>query len=78
VPRRVRERPHGARDAGSSWAKIVDVTVFLIDMERDFPIFNRLWAEYFPDPANRPTRTTIEVGRLPTPIAVELKVIAAD
>ena len=61
-------------DAGSSWDKIVDVTVFLTDMKKDFPTFNRLYAQYFAD--NQPTRTTIEVGSLPTPIAVELKVIA--
>jgi len=61
-------------DAGSSWDRIVDVTVFLTDMERDFPTFNRLYAEHFA--TNQPTRTTLEVGSLPTPIAVELKVIA--
>lgn len=61
-------------DAGSDWEKIVDVTVFLTDMRRDFATFNRLYGEHFT--GNRPTRTTIEVGSLPTPIAVELKVIA--
>ena len=61
-------------DAGSSWDRIVDVTVFLTDMKRDFPTFNRIYAEYFAD--NQPSRTTVEVGALPTPIAVELKVIA--
>jgi 2-aminomuconate deaminase len=61
-------------DAGATWDDIVDVTVFLTDMRMDFPIFNRLYAEAFA--GNRPTRTTIEVGALPTPIAVELKVIA--
>jgi len=61
-------------DAGSSWDRIVDVTVFLTDMKRDFATFNRLYAEAFAD--NQPTRTTVEVGALPTPIAVELKVIA--
>jgi 2-aminomuconate deaminase len=61
-------------DAGSSWEKIVDVTVFLTDMKSDFPAFNRLYAEYFS--GNQPTRTTLEVNALPTPIAVELKVIA--
>lgn len=61
-------------DAGSAWERIVDVTVFLTDMERDFDTFNRLYAEHFT--GNRPTRTTIEVGALPTPIAIELKVIA--
>jgi len=61
-------------DAGSSWDRIVDVTVFLTDMKQDFPTFNRIYAEYFTD--NQPSRTTVEVGALPTPIAVELKVIA--
>ena len=61
-------------DAGSKWNRIVDVTVFLTDMRRDFVTFNRIYGEYFRD--NRPTRTTVEVNRLPTPIAIELKVIA--
>ncbi len=61
-------------DAGSGWDRIVDVTVFLTDMKRDFDRFNRLYAEHFR--VNQPTRTTVEVGSLPTPIAVELKVIA--
>jgi 2-aminomuconate deaminase len=61
-------------DAGSSWERIVDVTVFLTDMKRDFASFNRVYGEHFRD--NRPSRTTVEVRRLPTPIAVELKVIA--
>jgi 2-aminomuconate deaminase len=62
-------------DSGARWEDIVDVTVFLTDMKKDFPVFNRLYAERFR--TNQPTRTTIEVGALPTPIAVELKVIAA-
>ena len=61
-------------DAGSSWDRIVDVTVFLTDMQHDFPTFNRLYAEHFA--SNQPARTTIEVNCLPTPIAIELKVIA--
>jgi len=61
-------------DAGSSWDKIVDVTVFLTNMKEDFPKYNKLWAEYFKD--NPPCRTTIEINCLPTPIAIELKVIA--
>ncbi len=61
-------------DAGSSWANIVDVTVFLTDMKNDFPAYNRIYAEYFAD--NQPCRTTVEINRLPTPIAIELKVIA--
>jgi len=62
-------------DSGASWEHIIDVTVFLTDMKRDFPIFNRIYADYFA--TNQPTRTTVEVNRLPTPIAVELKVIAS-
>ncbi len=61
-------------DAGSSWNNIVDVTVFLTNMKDDFPIYNKLWAEYFAE--NPPCRTTIEINCLPTPIAIELKVIA--
>jgi len=61
-------------DAGSSWEKIVDVTVFLTNMKDDFAAYNRIYAEYFAD--NQPCRTTVEVGALPTPIAIELKVIA--
>ena len=62
-------------DAEASWDSIVDVTVFLTNMEKDFAAFNALYVEAFSE--NSPTRTTIEVGALPTPIAVELKVIAA-
>ena len=61
-------------DAGSSWENIVDVTVFLTNMKKDFPTFNRIYGEYFKE--NQPCRTTIEVTALPTPIAIELKVIA--
>ena len=65
-------------DSGASWNDIVDVTVFLTNMKKDFPIFNKLYAEYFAgDGKPNPTRTTIEVTALPTPIAIELKVIAA-
>ncbi|MFH1110621.1 MAG: RidA family protein [Planctomycetota bacterium] len=62
-------------DAGARWEDIVDVTVFLTNMKADFPVFNKLHAEYFA--TNQPTRTTVEVAALPTPIAIELKVIAA-
>jgi 2-aminomuconate deaminase len=65
-------------DAGANWNDIVDVTVFLTNMKKDFPTYNKLYAEYFSgDGKPNPTRTTIEVGALPTPIAIELKVIAA-
>ena len=60
-------------DAGSSWDRIVDVTVFLTNMN-DFAAYNKVYAEHFPE--NRPARTTVEVARLPTDIAIELKVIA--
>lgn len=60
--------------AGAKWEDLTDVTVFLTDMKRDFKAYNALWAQYFPhDP---PCRTTVEVGALPTPIAIELKCIA--
>jgi 2-aminomuconate deaminase len=61
-------------ESGSSWEKIVDVTVFLTNMKDDFPTYNKLWAEYFKN--DPPCRTTIEINCLPTPIAIELKVIA--
>lgn len=60
--------------SGSSWNNIVDVTVFLTNMKDDFATYNKLWAEYFAE--NPPCRTTIEINCLPTPIAIELKVIA--
>ena len=61
-------------ESGSSWNNIVDVTVFLTNMRRDFKAYNKLYSDYFSGPF--PTRTTIEVGCLPTPIAIELKVVA--
>jgi 2-aminomuconate deaminase len=61
--------------AGSSLDRVLDATVFLIDMDRDFATFNRVWAEYFGQVGA--TRTTLAINALPTPIAVELKVIAA-
>ncbi len=61
-------------ESGSDWSRLVDVTVFLTDMKRDFEIYNRVYAEYFRD--NRPCRTTVEINALPTPIAIELKCIA--
>ena len=61
-------------DAGSSWDQVVDVTVFLTNMKDDFARYNEIYAEHFSD--NRPCRTTVEISSLPTPIAIELKVIA--
>lgn len=60
--------------SGSAWENIVDVTVFLTNMKKDFPIYNKIYAEYF-TPVQA-CRTTVEVKSLPTPIAIELKVIA--
>jgi 2-aminomuconate deaminase len=62
-------------EAGSSLEKILDVTVYLTDMKRDFDRFNKIYAEYFG--AIQPTRTTVGVDSLPTPISVEMKVIAS-
>jgi 2-aminomuconate deaminase len=61
-------------EAGSNWNNLVDVTVFLTDMSKDFETYNRIYAQYFKD--NQPCRTTVEVSSLPTPIAIELKCIA--
>jgi 2-aminomuconate deaminase len=61
-------------ESGSSWENIVDVTVFLTNMKADFATYNKIYAEYFKD--NLPCRTTLGITSLPTPIAIELKVIA--
>ena len=61
-------------DAASTWENIVDVTVFLTNMKDDFAAYNSVYAEYFA--GNKPCRTTVEINKLPTPIAIELKVIA--
>jgi 2-aminomuconate deaminase len=61
--------------SGAQWSDLVDVTVFLTNMAADFATYNRLWAEHFAD--NPPCRTTVQVTALPTPIAIELKCIAA-
>ncbi|MFQ5628482.1 MAG: RidA family protein [bacterium] len=65
---------HVLEAAGSRWENLIDVTVFLTNMSKDFDIFNRIYAEYFRE--NQPCRTTVEVNCLPTPIAIELKCIA--
>lgn len=59
---------------GARWENLVDVTVFLVNMERDFHTYNRIWAEYFKE--NPPCRTTVGIDSLPTPIAIELKCVA--
>ncbi|HEX7060985.1 MAG TPA: RidA family protein [Woeseiaceae bacterium] len=61
--------------AALGFADVVDITVFLTHMERDFATFNGIYGEYF-DAETGPCRTTVEVRRLPTPIAIELKCIA--
>jgi 2-aminomuconate deaminase len=60
--------------SGSKWTDLVDVTIFLVNMKRDFKTFNRIYTEYFQD--NQPCRTTVGISSLPTPIAIELKCIA--
>lgn len=60
----------------SSWEKLLDIQVFLVDMQRDFHTFNKVYAEYFRDMEPKPARTTIAIDALPTPIAIELKCIA--
>lgn len=61
-------------ESGSSWDKLIDVTVYLVNMQRDFQTYNRIWAEYFK--TNAPCRTTVGITALPTPIAIELKCVA--
>ncbi|CAG0990031.1 2-aminomuconate deaminase [Phycisphaerales bacterium] len=67
-------------EAGSRWENIVDVQVFLTDMKRDWPSYNRIYAEFFPPGPSQPTRTTVEVSALPTggntPIHFEIKIVA--
>jgi 2-aminomuconate deaminase len=60
--------------SGSSWDKMIDVTIFLTNMKKDFPVYNKIYGEYFKEV--QACRTTVEVKSLPTPIAIELKVIA--
>lgn len=63
--------------SGARWEDLVDVTVYLTDMARDFKVYNAIWAEHFPDVATAPCRTTLGITALPTPIAIELKCTAA-
>ena len=65
---------HVLEASGSRWENLIDVTVFLTNMKKDFPVFNKIYGEYFKN--NQPCRTTVEVNALPTPIAIELKCIA--
>ena len=62
--------------SGARWEDLVDVTVYLTDMARDFKAYNAIWAEHFPDASAAPCRTTLGITALPTPIAIELKCIA--
>ena len=62
--------------SGTRWEDLVDVTVYLTDMARDFAAYNAVWAEHFPDVETAPCRTTLGITALPTPIAIELKCIA--
>lgn len=60
--------------AEADWDDLVDLTVYLTDIRKDFKSFNKIYAEYFSN--DGPCRTTVEVNRLPTPIAIELKCVA--
>jgi 2-aminomuconate deaminase len=62
--------------SGASWEDLVDITVYLTDMAHDFKTYNAIWAEYFPDAASAPCRTTLGITALPTLIAIELKCVA--
>jgi 2-aminomuconate deaminase len=62
--------------SGSKWENLIDVTIYLTNMKNDFPIFNKIYSEYFPNKETQPCRTTVEVNALPTPIAIELKCVA--
>ncbi|MBB1089238.1 RidA family protein [Lysobacter sp. SG-8] len=62
--------------SGARWEDLVDVTVYLTDIARDFTTYNAIWAQYFPDPEVAPCRTTLGIDALPTPIAIELKCVA--
>lgn len=62
--------------SGAHWEDLADVTVYLTDMAGDFAGYNRVWAEYFPEAATAPCRTTLGITSLPTPISIELKCIA--
>jgi 2-aminomuconate deaminase len=66
---------HILEASGSRWEDLVDVTVYLTNMKKDFAVFNKIYAEYFKE--SQPCRTTVEVNALPTPIAIELKCVAA-
>jgi len=61
--------------SGANWEDLVDVTVYLTDMAHDFAAYNRVYAEYFT--TAQPCRTTLGITALPTPIAIELKCVAA-
>ena len=61
---------------GATWSDVVDVTVFLTDMDRDFKTYNAIWAEKFPQAASAPCRTTVGITALPAPIAIEFKCTA--
>tara|TARA_Y100001980_G_C14423116_1_gene213588 strand:+ start:163 stop:579 length:417 start_codon:yes stop_codon:yes gene_type:complete len=61
-------------ESGSNWNNLIDITVYLTDMKRDFDLYNKVYSEYFT--INKPCRTTVGITSLPTPIAIELKCIA--
>ena len=60
--------------ANLDMSNVVDIMVFLTNMNRDFNKFNSIYAEYLE--GYEATRTTVEVSSLPTPISIEFKVVA--
>ena len=59
--------------AGSSLARVVKTTIFLVDMG-DFAVVNQVYGEGFA--TSPPARATVEVRRLPRDARVEIEAIA--
>jgi 2-iminobutanoate/2-iminopropanoate deaminase len=61
--------------AGSGLDRVIKTTVFLSDLE-DFSGFNGAYAEYFEE--IKPARSTVQVGRLPKDVLLEMEAIAVS
>lgn len=67
----------GATDGKADMNNVVEASVFLVNMERDYKGMNDEWNRVWPDRALAPARTTVEVRALPRPeILVEMKCVA--
>ena len=60
--------------AGSSMDKVIKTTVFLKDMN-DFAAMNAIYATFFTE-GQYPSRSAVEVARLPKDVLIEIEVIA--